>query len=448
MEGAMEMGADAGKAVPSETHVLVFGGGPGGSTTGIVLAEMGHRVTVVEKARHPRCHIGESLLPANLPLFRRLGVLEQIDGIGMRKWGAEFVSKWHGRSQTYEFADAWNRSLPYAYEVRRSELDEILFKRAAHQGADVVEGCRVRDVQFLPDDGGALVTGEHEDGRTVTWQARFVVDASGRDTFMASRLGAKRRNPKHNSAAMYAHFRGAHRYPEPKRAGMISIYWFEHGWMWFIPLADGATSIGAVVWPYYLKSRTCGVREFFLKTIAMCVPLAERLKDAELVSDVEATGNFSYECTIANGENFLMVGDAYAFVDPMFSTGVLLAMHSGIEAAITISTCLREPAKAARALKKFSHVMHDGLKEYTWFVYRVTNPTMRDMFLFPRNILRMKEAMLSLLAGDIFTGTPFRRSLGAFKAAYYLFSLFHLRRSLAAFRRRAKNIQAFADPTN
>src|SRR6185503_16875471 len=98
----------------------------------------------------------------------------------------------------------------------------------------------------------------------------------------------------------------------------------------------------------YLKSRTCGVREFFLKTIAMCAPLAERLKDAELVSDVEATGNFSYECTLANGENFLMIGDAYAFVDPMFSTGVLLAMHSGIEAATAISTCLREPAKAAR----------------------------------------------------------------------------------------------------
>jgi len=443
----MESGADARKAVPKETDVLIIGGGPGGSTTGIVLAEMGHRVTVVEKARHPRFHIGESLLPANLPLFRRLGVLEQVEAIGMQKWGAEFVSKWHRRSQTFQFAESWNKTMPYAFQVRRSELDEILFKRAAHQGADVIEGCRVRDVEFLPQDGGAIVTGEHEDGRTETWHAKFVVDASGRDTFLANRMDAKRRNPRHNSASMYAHFKGALRYEEPKRAGLISIYWFEHGWLWFIPLADGATSVGAVVWPYYMKSRNCGVREFFLNTIAMCPPLAERLKDAELSSEIEATGNFSYECTLAHGKNFLMVGDAYAFVDPMFSTGVLLAMHSGIEAAITIHTCLREPAKAARALKKFSHVMRDGLKEYTWFVYRVTNPTMREMFLAPRNILRMKEAMLSLLAGDIFSGTPFKRSLNAFKVTYYILSLFHLRRSLTAFRRRAKNIQAFADPT-
>jgi flavin-dependent dehydrogenase len=445
----MEMGA--GKTVPIETDVLVIGGGPGGSTTGIVLAEMGHRVTVVEKARHPRFHIGESLLPANLPLFRRLGVLDQIEAIGMQKWGAEFISKWHGRSQTFEFSEAWSKSMPYAYQVRRSELDEILFKRAAHQGADVVEGCRVRDVEFLPQNkdehGGALVTAEHEDGRTQTWHAKFVVDASGRDTFLANRLDAKRRNPRHNSAAMYAHFKGAVRYTEPKRAGLISIYWFEHGWLWFIPLVDGTTSVGAVVWPYYMKSRTCSVREFFLNTIAMCAPLEERLKEAELVSDIEATGNFSYECTLAQGKNFLMVGDAYAFVDPMFSTGVLLAMHSGIEAAITINTCLREPARSARALRKFSHVMQDALKEYTWFVYRVTNPTMREMFLAPRNYLRMKEAMLSLLAGDIYSGTPFKRSLNAFKATYYILSLFHLRRSLAAFRRRAKNIQAFADHT-
>jgi 2-polyprenyl-6-methoxyphenol hydroxylase-like FAD-dependent oxidoreductase len=166
----MEMGA--GKTVPIETDVLVIGGGPGGSTTGIVLAEMGHRVTVVEKARHPRFHIGESLLPANLPLFRRLGVLDQIEAIGMQKWGAEFISKWHGRSQTFEFSEAWSKSMPYAYQVRRSELDEILFKRAAHQGADVVEGCRVRDVEFLPQNkdehGGALVTTEHENNRTQT----------------------------------------------------------------------------------------------------------------------------------------------------------------------------------------------------------------------------------------------------------------------------------------
>src|SRR5581483_7327116 len=136
----MESGAEARKAVPKETDVLIIGGGPGGSTTGIVLAEMGHRVTVVEKARHPRFHIGESLLPANLPLFRRLGVAEEIRAVGMQKFGAEFVSPWHAvRSQTFEFAEAWNKSLPFAYQVRRAQFDEILIRRADACGARVIE---------------------------------------------------------------------------------------------------------------------------------------------------------------------------------------------------------------------------------------------------------------------------------------------------------------------
>src|ERR1700744_1614109 len=144
------------------SDVVVIGGGPGGSTAAITLAEMGYDVTLLEKARHPRFHIGEALLPANLPLFERLGVAAQIKAIGMQKWGAEFVSPWHAvRSQTFEFAEAWNKSMPFAYHVRRSQFDEILFRRAATCGARVIEGCRVRDIEFL--DEGARVEAEHED---------------------------------------------------------------------------------------------------------------------------------------------------------------------------------------------------------------------------------------------------------------------------------------------
>ena len=434
-------GSGATAAVPNETDVLIIGGGPAGSATGITLTQLGYRVTLLEKAHHPRFHIGESLLPANLPIFERLGVLEQVKAIGMQKWGAEFVSKWHGRSETFEFAESWNKSMQFAYQVRRSQFDEILIRRAAQTGANVIEGCRVRDVTFLPDGAGAEIRAEHEDGRVENWRARFVVDASGRDTFLGTRFNAKRRNPRHNSAAMYAHFKNARRYTEARRAGLISIYWFEHGWFWFIPLADGATSVGAVVWPYYMKSRTTSVREFFDTTLAMCPPLAERLKDAEMVSEIEATGNYSYECKISHGPNFLMVGDAYAFVDPMFSSGVMLAMNSGIEGAKTVDTCLREPARSAQALKKFNRLMHHGPKEYSWFIYRVTGPTMRELFMAPANVLRMKEAILSLLAGDIFGGAPIRPSLNAFKALYYLTSFLRPRRSLQALRRRAMNIQ-------
>jgi flavin-dependent dehydrogenase len=428
-------------AVTRTSDVLIIGGGPAGSTAAITLAEKGYDVTLLEKARHPRFHIGESLLPANLPLFERLGVAAEIQAIGMQKWGAEFVSPWHAvRSQTFEFADAWNKSMPFAYQVRRSQFDEILFRRAA-QSAQVIEGCRVRDVEFLPRGQGARISAEHDDGRTESWQARFVIDASGRDTFLGNRLNTKQRNRKHNSSAMYAHFKGAQRDPDCRRAGNISLFWFDHGWMWFIPLADGATSVGTVVWPYYMKSRKKPLREFFLDTLAMCGPLAQRLQSAELICDVEATGNYSYSCGRACGDNFLLVGDAYAFVDPMFSSGVMLAMTTAVTASETVDTCLREPARGAAALKRFERVSRHGPKEYSWFIHRVTNPTMRDMFMGPRNILRMKEALLGLLAGDIYGSTPIWPSLRAFKAVYYIVSLVNLKRSLAAFRRRRINIQ-------
>jgi flavin-dependent dehydrogenase len=422
------------------SEVLIIGGGPAGSTAAITLANKGYDVTLLEKARHPRFHIGESLLPANLPLFEKLGVAADIQAIGMQKWGAEFVSPWHEvRSQTFEFAEAWNKSMPFAYQVRRSQFDEILIRRAATCGARVIEGCRVRDIEFLAD--GALVQAEHDDGRQESFEARFVIDASGRDTFLGNRLKTKQRDRKHNSSAMYAHFKNARRDPDCKRAGNISIFWFEHGWIWFIPLADGTTSIGAVVWPYYMKSRKKPLREFFLETLAMCGPLAERLEGAELISDVEATGNYSYSCSQPYGENFLLVGDAYAFVDPMFSSGVMLAMTTAATAADTVDICLKEPARARAAWKNFDRVSRLGTKQYTWFIHRVTNPTMRDLFMGPRNVLRMKEALMGLLAGDIYGDTPIWSSLRAFKATYYIVSLANLRRSIAALRRRRFNIQ-------
>jgi flavin-dependent dehydrogenase len=201
------------------------------------------------------------------------------------------------------------------------------------------------------------------------------------------------------------------------------------------------TSIGAVVWPYYLKSRKVPVREFFLSTIALCGPLAERLKNAELVSDAEATGNYSYSSKQSYGPGYLLVGDAFTFIDPMFSSGVLMAMVNGVAAAEALDTCLRQPAQTRAALREFDRVLRHGPKEYSWFIYRITNPTMRDLFMAPRNNFRMKEAMLGLLAGDIYGNTPIWQSLRVFKAVYYIFSTLNLTRSLRALRRRALNIR-------
>jgi flavin-dependent dehydrogenase len=422
-----------------EADVLVIGGGPGGSTAATLLAEKGYRVVLLEKDRHPRFHIGESLLPANLPLFERLGVADEMRRIGMRKNGAEFFAPWLGRGETFEFKDAWDKACSYAYHVRRSEFDEILIRRAARAGAEVLEGCRVRAVEFADGALPVRVRADGAAGRGEYWAARFVVDASGRDTFLANQLGAKRRNRKHNSAAMYGHFRGAARY-SGEREGNISIYWFEHGWLWFIPLADGTTSIGAVVWPAYMKRRNVPLNEFFLATIATCAPLAERLKDATLVSAVEATGNYSYSSDRSHGPHYLLIGDAFAFIDPVFSSGVWLAMNGAAAGAEAVDVCLREPARAASALRRFDDISRRGPRVFSWFIYRVTNPTMREMFMNPRNNLRIKEAVLSVLAGDIFGRTPIWGSLRIFKAIYYSVSMLNLRRTASAWRKHVADV--------
>jgi flavin-dependent dehydrogenase len=423
-----------------DCDVVVIGGGPAGSSAAILLAERGHRVVLLEKDAHPRFHIGESLLPANMPLFEKLGVAREVGAIGMEKWGAKFVSPWHDHVAGFEFAEALDPTMPLAYQVRRAELDEILFRRASGVAAEAHERCRVREVDLGDRERSPAVTATSEDGQVRRWNARFVVDATGRDTFIANRLKIKRRNRAHNSSAMYGHFRNARR-DSGREEGNIIIFWFDHGWFWFIPLKDGTTSVGAVVWPYYMKARDKPLREYFLETIAMCPALAQRLEGAELIAEPEATGNYSYQCDACQGENFVMLGDAYAFVDPVFSSGVMLAMNSAFAGAEVVDARLRADAAAeASARRRFERTMRVGPKEFSWFIYRVTNPTMRDLFMAPSNRLNMKAALLSVLAGDIFGKTRIKPGLLAFRTVYYAFSIAHLRRTFTAWRRRAANI--------
>ena len=425
--------------------VLVIGAGPAGSTISALLAERGRNVVLLEKATHPRFHIGESLLPLNMPLFEKLGVREEIERIGMVKFGAEFVSPWHGDPVTFEFGDALDKSFPYAYQVRRSDFDEILFKNAVAKGATAFEGHKVTQVEFL-QELGASVTAIDNDKQTHQFRTKFVVDASGRDTFLAQHFGMKQRNKKHNSAAIFAHFSGATRLPG-RAEGHISLFWFDHGWFWFIPLSDGATSVGAVCWPYYMKSRKTDPTQFFHDTIALCPALAERLKNAQLTSPVTATGNYSYEAARTTGQNYLLLGDAFAFIDPVFSSGVFLAMNSGFIGADTVETCLDNPQQAAQALRTFDKTLRHGPKAFSWFIYRITTPALRNLFLRPRNYFRVREALLSLLAGDIFRDTPLGFRLLAFKIFYYINSFGNFKQSLFAWKNRKRIIREESEAT-
>jgi flavin-dependent dehydrogenase len=422
-----------------ECDVLVIGGGPAGSTMATLLARQGRRVAMLEKDHHPRFHIGESLLPGNVELFDRLGVRDQVDSIGMPKFGIEFVPPDSPERSYVEFADGWDSTKGAAWQVRRSELDEILFRNAASAGALTLEGAVVRQVDF--DAHGATVTAELDDGGTRTWRTRFIVDASGRNTVLANKLGCKQKNPAHNSTALFGHFRHARRL-EGRREGNISICWFEHGWFWFIPLADGTTSVGAVCWAYYLKARDKPLKDYFFDTIALCPELADRLKDAELVDDkVHATGNFAYASTHATGARYLLLGDAFTFIDPMFSSGVFLAMQSAFDGADVVAAALDRPDRLSAARRVFEKRMRARPRDYSWFIYRVTNPTIRDMFMHPKNTLKVKQGLMSLLAADLGHGLAFRGSLVMFKVIYYIVSTLNWRRSYEGWKRHRYNIR-------
>jgi flavin-dependent dehydrogenase len=426
---------------------LVIGGGPAGSTISALLAEKGWNVVLLEKDQHPRFHIGESLLPMNLPILERLGVLEAVREIGMIKHAAEFVSDtYDGRLKSFRFKDALDQRCPYAFEVRRSEFDHLLLKNSAAKGVIVHEGLRVRDVEFVPG-GPSIVTAMDRENTPSQWETRFVVDASGRDTLLAQRLGWKKKNKKHNSAAIFGHFRNVVRRPG-EDAGNITIHWFQHGWFWMIPLRDGTMSVGAVCWPDYLKTRDGPLEEFLWKTIRLSPGVYERMRDAELDGVARATGNYSYRSERLHREGCLLVGDAGAFIDPVFSSGVYLAMNSACLGAEAVDASLRDPASESRLMRDYERTIRRGLATFSWFIYRFTSPVMHRMFMHPTRKWQLQQAVISVLAGDIFAKTPLRRPLFIFKIIYYTYSLTNLRHVWSAYRNRSKGMrQKFSQET-
>lgn len=425
----------------TDCDVLVIGGGPGGAATATLLAARGWRVVLAEKARHPRFHIGESLLPLSQPLFERLGVAEAVARIGMPKCGAEFVPPDERPNQRYYFADALDRGFPMAFQVKRAELDELLFRNAEARGAQTLEETEVATVAF-PAAGPALVTTRSAADGERCWRARQVVDASGRDTFLACRgLGRKHANPRHRSAAVFAHFEGA-RLETGRDRGNIAIYWFDHGWLWLIPFRDDSVSIGAVCAPGYLKTRRGSLDEFLRRTIERAPELRERMRGSRQTLPAQAAGNYSYQVDTLQGERFVRVGDAFAFVDPVFSSGVHLALHGAVGAAEVLDARLRGDRRAARLARRYEQRVRYGLRTFSWFIYRINQPAMRRMFLAPNNTLGLREGIVSLLAGDLYRQTPIRSRLLLFKAVYASHYLWEWRDNQAVRRRRRAAVKA------
>ncbi|MBD7987260.1 tryptophan 7-halogenase [Luteimonas sp. Sa2BVA3] len=427
-----------------DCDVLVIGGGPAGSAASTFLARRGWRVAMLEKDAHPRFHIGESLLPMNMPILERLGAFDKVAAIGVRKSGADFPAD-EGGYNVFRFDRALDVRCDHAFQVRRSDFDRVLFDHAAECGVDARQGVRVTTVDPLPG-GGSLVGATGPEG-ACRWRARYVVDASGRDAFIGGKRRIKRRNPRHQSAAVFSHFEGVER-REGTDAGNVSIYRHEHGWIWLIPLPDGVTSVGAVCYPDYMKTRRGDSEGFLMRTLQSVPEVARRMAGARRCADVHATGNYAYECTEMAGPGWVLVGDAYCFVDPMFSSGVFLAMHGAEKAADMVDAALREPAREAALQRALRRHIDAGTDEFKWFIYRFTSPAMRHLFANPKNVFQVENAVVAMLAGDVFDNPRVRRRLRVFRALYAVASLAMLPRSLRnGLRRRRQSRVGFSGDT-
>ena len=402
--------------------VAVIGGGPAGSTAAALLARRGYRVVALEKAHHPRFHIGESLLPMNLPLFERLGVLDKVRVLGVFKPGADFEADNERGYNTYAFSRAIGSSPPHAYQVWRQDFDKMLYQHARECGADAREGHEVVGVEQTGPRETRLNV-HTDDGHSYSLQASYVVDASGRDALLSTKKKLRRKNLQHQSAAIFGHFRGAKR-RLGEDAGNISIYSFEHGWMWMIPLPDGVMSVGAVCRPDYLRQRKGRTVEFLHDTLKLSPALWQRLAGAELIgNEVRVTGNYSYDSVQMGGAGWVMIGDAFAFLDPVFSSGVYLAMSGAEQAVNVVDAALRDPATESALLRKLEKRQRAGMDRFSFFIYRFNSPVLQQMFRQPRNTWQLEQSVISMLAGDLFDTPKVLWRLKLFKLVYAICAL-------------------------
>jgi flavin-dependent dehydrogenase len=432
-------------APPLQTDVLVIGGGPAGSTAAALLARKGWRVTLLEKARHPRFHIGESLLPMNLPILERLGVLEQVRAIGVRKLGADFpLQDAADTTLVFRFDRALDPKYGYAFQVKREQFDQLLFRHARSEGVDAREQTAVERVEF-EDGRPRIVHARAADGQSLMFRTRYLVDASGRDTFLGNALKLKRKSARHQSAAIFSHFKGVRR-RDGEDAGNITVDRFAHGWFWLIPLPGDVMSIGAVCFPEYLRQRSRdgggerGNEAFLMRTLRSTPSVWNRMQAAERVAPVHVTGNYSYACRRMAGPGWVMAGDAYAFIDPVFSSGVYLGMNSAEHAADVVDGALREPAREAALQRAMVKRLTRGLKHFSWFIHRFTTPVMQRLFAAPRNDWQLEQAVISMLAGDVFDNRAVLRRLQVFRLLYALNALAIAPRALRGWLTRRRQV--------
>jgi len=380
--------------------VVVVGGGPAGSAAASALARGGHSVLVLERDPFPRFHIGESQLPWINGVLEEIGAAEKIAAAGfVRKWGASFTTADGEWSQYADFSRAVEVPQAQTWQVPRHEFDQLLLEHAASLGADVRHGCCADDVVFAED--GVTLTVSMLDGTRSTIRGGALIDASGRNGFMAKRIGERHKDPLLQNISIHRQYEGVPR-AEGRRAGDIRMVTrSDGGWFWFIPISDSVMSVGVVVpQASYRAGSRRSADETLDHMVAETPAAAALLAEAMPITTARFEADYSYVHSRMAGDRFVLVGDAAAFLDPIFSTGVLLAMQSGIEAATAISEGLRRGDLTASRFAAYERRVRRRYQHFRRFVVGFYDPAFRDLWFSPSAPLGMREAVLSVLAGN------------------------------------------------
>ena len=405
--------------------VAIIGGGPAGSTAAALLARAGRSVIVFERDKFPRFHIGESLLPFSMKAFTRLGLHEKFLRAGfMKKFGGEMFGSCSEKGNKFYFKDAFRSQTDHAYQVTRADFDKLLLDHAAESGAEVYEETPVEQVEFsnehvtifwrdarrLPRrstaEVGSVPNLVRQDSACPSVKdngevrARYLIDASGRNSVLGTKFGIKKTYDHLQKLSMFAHYDGVWR-AEGRDGTLTLLIRGIDRWFWVIPLTMERTSIGVVLDSETFRRSKLSPEDFLEQALAEQPIIAKRMTNSRRVSEVYVAADFSYRSTKLHGNRWLLAGDAAGFIDPIFSSGVFLAVFSGEQCADVLNEVLDRPRRAKRLFRRYERALNRAMDIYLRFVNAWYTKEFIEVFLAPRDVLGLPPAVNAVLGGNI-----------------------------------------------